>query len=138
MTIAISRPWALTGSVLVDSVKEPRVAGFMTLANTGGPADRLVAAASPMAEKIEIHGIKVAGPDMTMRPMEKGVGLPPDTTITLKPRGYHLMMWAPKAPLAKGQRVPVTLTFEKAGARQVELVVEGEGAIGDETLYEKN
>jgi periplasmic copper chaperone A len=42
-----------------------------------------------------------------------------------------------KAPLAKGQRVPVTLTFEKAGTREVELVVEGEGVIGDETLHEK-
>jgi periplasmic copper chaperone A len=137
MTIAISRPWALTGSVLVDTTKEPRVAGFMTIANTGGPADRLLAAASPMAEKIEIHGIKVVGPDIAMRPLEKGVGLPADTTITLKARGYHLMMRGLKAPLAKGQRVPVTLTFEKAGTRQVELVVEGEGAIGDETLHEK-
>jgi copper(I)-binding protein len=137
MTIAISRPWALTGSVLVDSVRKPRVAGFMTLANTSGPADRLLAAASPMAEKTELHGIKVVGSGITMRPLEKGVGLPADTTITLKPRGYHLMMWGLKAPLAKGQLVPVTLTFEKAGTRQVELVVEGEGTIGDETMHEK-
>ena len=137
MTIAISRPWALTGSVLVGSVKEPRIAGFMTFANSGGPADRLVAAACAMAEKIEIHGIKVVGSDIAMRRLEKGVGLPADTTITLKPRGYHLMMWGPKAPLAKGQLVPVTLTFEKTGTRQVELVVEGEGTIGDETLHEK-
>ena len=137
MTIAISRPWALTGSVLVDTVKEPRVAGFMTLANTGGPADRLVAAVSPMAEKIEIHGIKVVGASITMRPLKQGVGLPADTTITLKPRGYHLMMWGPKGPLAKGQLVPVTLTFEKAGTREVELVVEGEGAIGNEAMHEK-
>jgi periplasmic copper chaperone A len=137
MTIAISRPWALTGSVLVGSVKEPRIAGFMTLSNTGGPADRLVTAASPMAEKIEIHGIKVVGSGITMRALEKGVGLPADTTITLKPRGYHLMMWGLKAPLAKGQLLPVTLTFEKAGTRQVELVVEGEGTIGDEAMHEK-
>jgi copper(I)-binding protein len=137
MTIAISRPWALTGSVLAGSAKEPRLAGFMTLANTGAEADRLLAAASPMAEKIEIHGVKVVGPDIAMRPLEKGVGLPADTTITLRPRGYHLMMWGLTAPLAKGQRVPVTLTFEKAGSRQVELVVEGQGTIGDETLHEK-
>jgi periplasmic copper chaperone A len=137
MTIAINRPWALTGSVLAGSAKEPRIGGFMTLANSGGPADRLVAAACPMAEKIEIHGIKVVGSDIAMRRLEKGVGLPADTTITLKPRGYHLMMWGPKAQLAKGQLLPVTLTFEKAGTQQVELVVEGEGIIGDETLHEK-
>jgi copper(I)-binding protein len=137
MTILINRPWALTGSVLANSGKEPRVAGFMTLANSGGPPDRLVTAASPMAEKIEIHGIKVVGAGITMRPLEKGVGLPADTTITLKPRGYHLMMWGVKPPLAKGQLLPVTLTFEKAGTRQIELVVEGEGKIGNEAMHEK-
>jgi hypothetical protein len=137
MTILINRPWALTGSVLANSGKEPRVAGFMTLANSGGPPDRLVTAASPMAEKIEIHGIKVVGAGITMRPLEKGVGLPADTTITLKPRGYHLMMWGVKLPLAKGQLLPVTLTFEKAGTQQIELVVEGEGKIGNEAMHEK-
>jgi copper(I)-binding protein len=137
MTIAISRPWALTGSVFAGSSKEPRVAGFMTLANQGGEADRLVGAASPMAEKIEIHGIKVVGPDIAMRPLEKGVGLPADTTITLRPRGDHLLIQGLKAPLAKGQSVPVTLTFEKAASQQVDLIVEGEGPISDETLHEK-
>src|SRR5262245_4454456 len=137
MTIAISRPWALTGLAAVGSAKEPRLAGFMTLTNTGAEADRLLAAVSPMAEKIEIHGIRVVGVDIAMRPLEKGVGLPADTTITLRPRGYHLVMWGLKAPLAKGQLVPVILTFEKAGSRQVELVVEGKGTIGDETLHEK-
>ena len=136
MTITISHPWALTGSIVAASGKEPGSAGFMTLVNQGGEADRLVGAASPMAEKIEIHGIKVVGPDIAMRRLERGVGLPADTTITLKPRGYHLLMQGLKAPLAKGQRVPVTLTFEKAGSQQVELIVEGEGPISDETLHE--
>ncbi len=131
--IDITRPWARTGII----IKERCAAGFMTLVNKGADADRLVAAGSPLAEKIEIYGIKVVGPDITMRPLEKGVGLPPDTTIALRPRGYHLMMRGLKAPFAKGERVPVTLTFEKAGARDVELVVEGEGPIGDETLHEK-
>jgi copper(I)-binding protein len=131
--IDINRPWARTGIV----TDERCAAGFMTLVNKGAEADRLVAAGSPLAEKIEIHGIKVVGPDITMRPLEKGVGLPADTTITLRPRGYHLMMQGLKAPFAKGERVPVTLTFEKAGSRDIELVVEDEGPIGDETLHEK-
>jgi periplasmic copper chaperone A len=137
MTIAISHPWALTGSVFVGADKKPAAAGFMTLANQHGAADRLVGAASPMAEKIEIHGIKVVGADIAMRPLERGVGLPADTTITLRPRGYHLLMQGLNEPLAKGQRVPVTLTFEKAASQQVDLIVEGEGAISDETLHEK-
>jgi hypothetical protein len=132
MSIDISQPWARAGSPA-----DLQAAGFMTLANTGAEADRLVAARSPLAEKIEIHGIKVVGADILMRPLEKGVGLPAATIITLRPRGYHLLLQGLSAPLVKGQRVPVTLTFEKAGMRQVELAVEAEGPIGEATLHEK-
>lgn len=137
MTIDIRQPWARTGHTRVKSVSEPGVAGYMTLVNTGTEPDRLLGAASPAAETTEIHGIRVAGPDVTMRRLDKGIGLPAATTITLRPRGYHLMMWGMRAPFAKGQRVPVTLTFEKAGIRQIELIVEDEGPIGNETLHEK-
>jgi len=129
MTIDISRPWART------SRAAPHTAGgYFTVTNKGREADRLIAAESPAA-KIEIHGIKVVGSGMTMRPMEKGLGLPPDTAITLKPRGYHLLM-ALAAPLVPGQRVPVTLTFEKSGTRRIELVVEAAGPVGNEALVE--
>jgi len=132
MTIDISRPWARAASAT-----DLQAAGFLTLVNKGGEADRLIAASSPLAEKIEIHGIRVVGPGIVMRPLEKGVGLPPATTITLKPRGYHLLLQGLKAPLAKGQRVPVTLSFENAGPRQVELTVEAEGPIGEDTLLDE-
>ena len=137
MTIDIRQPWARTGYIRVNAVEELRVAGFMTLANTGAEPDRLLAAACPAAESTEIHGIKVVGPDIAMRLLEKGIGLPADTTITLRPRGYHLMMRGLRAPLTKGQRLPVTLTFERAGSREIELIVEDEGVIGDETLHER-
>jgi hypothetical protein len=32
--------------------------------------------------------------------------------------------------------VPVTLTFQNAGTREVELIVEAEGPIGNDTLTE--
>jgi copper(I)-binding protein len=131
MSIDIDRPWmrpsATTGQ---------QAAGFFTVTNKGREPDRLIAALSPVAARIELHGIRVIGPTMSMRPMEKGLGLPPDTAITLKPRGYHLLMHDLKKPLTKGERIPVTLTFEKAGTRQIELVVEAEGPIGNETLVE--
>jgi copper(I)-binding protein len=131
MTIDISRPWARTSSATVLEA-----GGFLTLTNKAGEADRLIAASSPAAGKIAIRGIRIAGPTMTMRPIERGLGLPPDTAITMKPRGYHLFFEELKAPLVRGDRVPVTLTFEKAGTRQVELIVEAEGPIGNETLME--
>jgi periplasmic copper chaperone A len=130
MSIEISRPWTRTSPTAA-----PLAGGFFTVTNKGREADRLIAAESPAATKVELHGIRVVGSGITMRPMEKGLGLPPDTAITLKPRGYHLLLEL-KAPLAEGQRIPVTLTFEKAGARHIELVVEAAGPIGNETLVE--
>lgn len=131
MTIDISRPWART-----PSATALEAGGFLTLTNKGGEADRLIAAASPAAGRIEIQGIKISGPAMSMKVMEKGLGLPVDFTIVMKPRGYHLLMRELTAPLSKGSKVPVTLTFEKAGTRQVELVVEAEGPINNATLME--
>ena len=131
MSIDISRPWART-----PSATALEAGGFLTLINKSGESDRLVAATSPAAGKIAIRGIKIVGPTMTMRPIERGLGLPPDTAITMKPRGYHLFFEELKTPLAKGDKVPVTLTFEKAGTRQVELIVEAEGPIGNQTLME--
>jgi|SRR5437764_9849148 len=130
MSIEISRPWART-----SSATSLQAGGFFTVTNKGREADRLIAATSPAAGKVELQGIKITGAIMSMRPMERGLGLPPDTAIALKPRGYHLLMDL-KAPLAKGQRVPVTLSFEKAGTREIELVVEAEGPVGNDTLLE--
>ncbi len=131
MSIEISRPWARA-----PSATALEAGGFLTLTNKAREADRLIAAASPAAGKIEIHGIKISGPTMSMKLLDKGLGLPPDFPITMKPRGYHLLLQELKAPLSKGGKVPVTLTFEKAGTRNVELIVEAEGAIGNETLVE--
>jgi len=132
MSIEIGRPWA--------RMQDPAsgvAGGFCTFVNKGAEPDRLVAASSPLAATIEIYGIKVVGPGVAMRPIEGGLRLPVDTTIAMKPRGYHLLLKELKAPLKKGQQVPVTLTFEKAGERKVELVVEAEGPIGEDTLNEK-
>src|SRR5205814_6723923 len=104
MSIDISNPWMRTSPTAPQ-----QAAGFLIVTNKGREADRLIAAESTVAARIEIHGIRVVGPGFTMRPMEKGLGLPPDTAITLKPRGYHLLMQELKRPLKKGERVPVTL-----------------------------
>ena len=129
MSIAITRPWAR----LSDSVSSMG-GGFLTLNNDGPEADRLVAAESPLADKIEIHGIRVVGAGARMCVLEGGLGVPVGMPIELKPRGYHLLFLDLKAPFQPGQKVPVTLLFEKAGRRDVELVVEPAGPIGAHTL----
>ena len=65
---------------------------------------------------------------MNMRPLEKGLPIGPGKTVKLAPGGYHLMMFDLKGPLKQGDKLPVTLGFEKAGKVMVSLVVEGIGA----------
>src|SRR5262245_1823586 len=106
-SIEIRQPWARW---MADSATG---GGFLTLTNTGDTADRLLAAASPAAERVEIHAIKVVGADIEMRPLDKGLAIGADSTVVLKPRGYHLLLVGLKAPLTQGERLPIVLTFEK-------------------------
>jgi copper(I)-binding protein len=129
MSIAITHPWAR-----VQTVESRQAGGFLTLNNSGPEADRLLGAESPLADKIEIQGIKVVGAEARMLLLEKGIGIPVGMPIELKPRGYHLLFQGVKAPLQLGQKVRVTLIFEAAGKRDVELVVEAEGLIGSDVL----
>ena len=47
--------------------------------------------------------------------------------MTLKPRGYHLLLLGVTAPMSKGAILPITLAFEKAGAIAIDFVVEEAG-----------
>ena len=96
-------------------------AGYMTFVNEGA-ADRLVSASSPVADKVELHESAMDGMVMTMRPLGP-VGVKAGETLALAPGGKHLMFVGLKAPFVAGAKVPVTLTFEIAGVRTVDLEV---------------
>jgi copper(I)-binding protein len=132
--LEMHKPWARSSSHRMPN----NVAGaFLSIANKGPDDDRLVAASSPMAERVELHGIRVVGPDIDMRPLANGVAIPAGSTMTLKPRGYHLLLLG-VSPLAKGSTLPVTLTFENAGAVAVAFAVEEPGLIGEAILNEEH
>jgi copper(I)-binding protein len=104
--------------------------GFLSIENKGSAPDRLVAVSGDFAGKIEVHEMAVKNGVMTMRPVENGLTIEPGKTVTLAPGGYHLMMLDLKAPLKQGDKLPVTLQFEKAGTVAVTLDVQGVGAKG--------
>jgi copper(I)-binding protein len=104
--------------------------GFLQITNKGAAPDRLIAVKSPVADKVEIHEMKMEGNVMRMREVEKGIELPPGATVALKPGGFHVMFMGLNAPFKKGAKVPLTLVFEKAGSIDVELAVEAMGANG--------
>lgn len=65
---------------------------------------------------------------MRMRELEGGLAIPPGATVALAPGGLHLMLMGLKTPLKQGEKVPVTLVFEKAGTIDVELAIAAMGA----------
>lgn len=95
---------------------QPVAGGFLAVENKGAEADRLVAVAAPsVSDDVQIHEMAVVDGVMTMRPLKDGLEIPAGTTVELKPGGFHVMFMAIKKPLAEGETIDATLTFEKAG-----------------------
>ena len=103
---------------------------YFTIENRGGQADRLLRVTTTAAGSAEIHSMTMDGNVMKMRAVAS-VDIPPHAATALKPGGYHVMLLDLKQPLAAGQTVPLTLTFEKAGAVEVPARVEPTSASDD-------
>jgi copper(I)-binding protein len=104
-------------------------AGYLTIGNRGGAADRLLSASSPAARSVELHNHIREGDVMRMRQVP-AVEIPAGGSVTLRPGGLHLMLIGLTGPLRQGETVPVTLTFERAGTAQVNLAIQAAGARG--------
>jgi copper(I)-binding protein len=103
-------------------------AGYFTIENKGTVADKLIGVTGEISDKIEVHEMSMNNGVMKMRPVEGGVTIEPGKTVKLAPSGYHLMIMDLKSPLKQGDKLPVTLQFEKAGKVAVSLDVQGVGA----------
>lgn len=122
-SLEIKHPWARA------TPKGAKVAGgFMRIVNTGSMPDRLIGGSSPAAGKFEIHEMSMDGGVMKMRPLPNGLEIKPGQTVELKPGSFHIMFMGLKQPFEKGQSVKGTLVFEKAGALEVEYVIEAVGS----------
>jgi copper(I)-binding protein len=121
--LVITQPWsrATPGGAKIAG-------GFLTIENKGAVPDRLVSGAGDIAGKVEIHEMAMSNGVMTMRPLDKGLVIEPGKTVKLAPGGYHLMLMDLKQPFKQGDKVPVTLEFEKAGKVALSLDVQGVGA----------
>jgi copper(I)-binding protein len=104
--------------------------GYLTIENKGTTADRLIGGSADVAGKLEVHEMAMNNGVMTMRPLDKGLTIDPGKTVKLSPGGYHLMLFDLKSPLKQGDKLPVTLEFEKAGKVNLSLDVQGVGAQG--------
>lgn len=126
-----ARKGAITVSEAWSRATSPRAevgAGFLTIRNAGRTEDRLVAATSPRAARVEIHTMALEDGIMRMRPLPNGLAIAARGEAKLAPGGDHIMLIGLKAPLKQGERVPVTLRFARAGTVRTAFVVAAPGA----------
>jgi len=123
--IQIEEPWSRAtapGSTLA--------AAYMVIRNSAEDRDRLLSVSSPLARKVETHVTLKDGNIMRMREVP-GYEVPGRGRVELKPGGAHLMLIDIKQPFKAGQKIPVTLRFERAGEIKLELQVRAAGTTGE-------
>jgi periplasmic copper chaperone A len=102
---------------------------FKAIENKGAAADKLLAASvnPSFAERTELHTMNTENDVMRMRQV-KAIDIPAKTSVPmtrgLHKNGYHVMLMDLKAPLKVGDKLPLTLTFKKAGTVEVMVYVE--------------
>lgn len=123
-------PELTTHDVLVGADHDPTGA-YLVIHNAGGP-DTLVSASTPAAASVELqspsndaNGALVTVDHLDVRGF---------TDLRLQPGGDQLLLKGLTAPLAVGQKVPLTLQFQKSGAVVVEAEVATYPTIADRLL----
>ncbi len=119
-TITVNDPYARS-----SMASSATGAAFMMVTNGSDQDDRLVAAKSDIAERVELHThIEDANGVMQMREVEDGFAVAAGETHALKRGGDHVMFLGLKQPLNDGDIIPLTLSFENAGDVVVDVPVD--------------
>lgn len=121
-SLVIHHPWSRQSPAAADVA-----AGFMTITNTGAQDDRLLKATSEISSSAQIHDMKMVGDVMKMAELPDGIAIPAGATVTLKPKGLHIMFMGLKQQVVEGEEFSGTLTFEKAGTVSVDYEVAAPG-----------
>lgn len=102
--IRIENPW-------VRASTGPNAALFMTLVNTGESPEKLVGAQIDICEHAELHTHIEENGIFRMREVDF-IEIPAESSIALKPGGYHVMLMKINAPLRKGDEISITLLLD--------------------------
>lgn len=144
----MSRPFSLSATLLATLIALPAAAAdimvmdpyaraaspsakagaaFMTLHNTGDTDDRLIAAQTDAAQRVELHThIETGDGVMQMTEIEGGIPLPAGEMHKMVRGGDHVMLMGLNGPLEQGKDITVTLVFEEAGEVVVTIPVDNE------------
>lgn len=96
-------------------------AAFMQIQNSDTVERFVVDADTPAAGAVELHMHIHDDGVMRMRRIVH-IHLPPNETVSLQPGGLHVMLFDLKAPLAPGDEIPITLTFDDGSTKKISAV----------------
>ena len=84
---------------------------------------KLIKAESPAAGLVKIHDMKMNDGVMEMKALD-AIDVPANKAVTLRPGGMHVMLMKVKKPINKGDKIPMTLTFEGVNKKAVLVTLE--------------
>ena len=122
--LSIHAPWSRALPAVA-----PNGAAYFRIENHGREADRIVSAASAIADRVELHTHEMDGGVMKMRHVHS-VEVPAHGAVPFKPGGLHVMLIGLRQPLVADESFPLTLVFEKAGSVEVTVEVTADGPTG--------
>ncbi len=95
---------------------------YLVLGNRGDAVDRLIGAATTVAESVELH-VHRHHDNVARMEAVAAFEVEPGASRALRPGEAHLMLLGLKAPLVEGATLDLQLTFERAGAIQLRVPV---------------
>jgi copper(I)-binding protein len=97
----------------------------MAVTNPTDTDDRIIAARSDIAERVELHThIQNADGMMQMIHLEDGIPLPAGQTVLLERGGLHVMFLGLRQALNTGDEITLTLEFDTAEPLTVTVPVD--------------
>jgi copper(I)-binding protein len=88
-------------------------AGYLSLTNHSNQTIELTAVSSPAFERVEIHEHVMNDGMMKMQQVKQNIQVEPHQSVTFSSGGYHLMMFAPKTKVKRGESVEVKFQFKQ-------------------------
>ena len=117
-SIEIIHPWTYeTAGVL-----EPSAPVFMKFKNHGRRSDRLLGAVTSRATTVELRGAPQLGSGVTQR--VAAIEIKPAQDVELSASGYSLQLSGVTKAFSAYDTFKMTLTFERAGRIEIEVLIE--------------
>jgi len=119
---AAPAPLALSGGWSRPAAAGTNGVGYLSIANRGAKPDAVVAVETPLASRVDMHSMSMAGGVMSMQKVDR-VAVPAGGQAAFGPGGHHMMLMGLTRALKVGDKVPLTVTFASGAKLKADLTV---------------